>query len=158
MTPLRALRAMILGATAIGATCALMGCGAGSSAGATNGLESGEAIARAEEAEHKKEEQTELAKDREVLSEVEASRREEVAEQNAKKKEAAGSARAKAREAAAERVVRKREKEAKKRQAAARAQAKKDKAAKKKKAPVKLNPVVTPESATVAKPEAPEES
>src|SRR5271155_282730 len=111
MNPRPALRALILGATTIGMSCALMGCGAGASASATKGLENGEAVARAEEAEQKKEEQAELTKDREVLSEVEANRREEVAEQTAKKKEAAASARAKAREAAAERVVRKREKE-----------------------------------------------
>jgi hypothetical protein len=91
----------------------LAGCGSGTETEAGgHGEPSAEAIERNEEAEQKKEEAAEAAKDREVLSVVEGKKREETAEANAKRKEAAAAAKVKKREAAAEKALKTKEVEA----------------------------------------------
>jgi hypothetical protein len=74
---------------------------------------SGEAVEHNEEAEQKRQEATELARDREVLQQIEGTQREESAEVNARRKERAAEAKAKRREEAAERAAKATEKAAK---------------------------------------------
>jgi hypothetical protein len=95
--------------------CCLLAAGVASGCGSTvhNPSQSeGEAAARSEEANQKKEETAEDAQNRENLALIEAKTREEEAEASAGKTEAEASARAKRRLKAAEKAAKKKEKEA----------------------------------------------
>jgi membrane protein involved in colicin uptake len=102
----------------LSAGCALALAGAFAGAGCAGGAHkahepSFEEIERSEEAEAHVEEQSQLQKDRELLSVVESTQREEQASANAKKKEHAADVRAKHREELAEINARAKEEAAK---------------------------------------------
>ncbi|HYM54641.1 MAG TPA: hypothetical protein VES97_04720 [Solirubrobacteraceae bacterium] len=149
----------LIAATAAGA---LAGC-ASSSTESTAAKPSGAIIERNERnevaASLQREEAAETAKNRELLSELEAKKREEAAEAKAKKTEQAAVAKAKKREKAAALAAKKKEQaaeeNAKKKEQAAKAEAKKKQEAAKKAKEVKERPTITltaPQTKTPATP------
>ncbi len=106
------VRLFLAGLLAVTLLLAATGCGAGLKPQSGHPGVTTSASERAEEAEQKRAENDEAAKDREVLTALEAKEREEAAEDNASKKEKEATEKAKHREEAAEKQAKKKEKEA----------------------------------------------
>jgi hypothetical protein len=124
----RALRTLLPCAVALISTGSLAGCGGDTASSSKEAQPSAAQIEHSEEVAEKQAEAQELAKDRELLTSVEAGSQEEAAETKAKKIEAAAKARAKKKEEQAAKRAKEKEKaaeaNAKKREEAYEAQAK----------------------------------
>jgi hypothetical protein len=152
--PRKAIRIVLPCTIALACAGVVVGCGSSSTSGSPNAEQSGEAAAaqRAEEAVHKREEAEETNKNRELLSQVEATKREESAEQAAKKAEASAEARAKKRERTAAAEAKKKlhaaEAKAKTNEEATKADLKRKEEASKKSTQVKAKSPAKPEVKT----------